>query len=137
MAVYNKRIVAFVAVALLLLGVRFYDNGALNYAFDGVGYYRYDGEDNEEFQNFIPLLNSRGEYEKIVLNGGLSRAKKLLDDLDATTVKVERVDGMIIEYAYTTKLSKCAVVNGQKVNVTVAYKNDRVVVGTPLIKGSF
>lgn len=137
MAVVNKRVVAFIGIAFLLLGVRFYDNGALNYVRDGATYYCYDERDNEYLQTGIPLLNSRGQYEKVILSGGKNRAQKLLADLGATTIKVEFVDGLTIEYAYSDKLSKCAVVGGRKVNITIAYASDIVVVGTPLIKGSF
>ena len=120
-----------------MLGARLYDNGVLNYARDGVKYYRYDSLDNEYICDKIPLFSSRGEYEKVVLSGGKTRAKKLLLDTKATVVKVEQIDGLTVLYAHSPVLSKCVVVGEKKINITIAYASDVVVVGTPLIKGSF
>ena len=61
-----------------------------------------------------------------------------LNTLKATVVKTEYLDdGTVVVYAYTNLINKTEKVGGKRVNLQIAHKNQRFVVGWPLILGSF
>lgn len=61
-----------------------------------------------------------------------------LDSLLARVVKTEFLeDGTIIIYAYTSLIEDNVQVEGNKVNLQIAQRDERFVVGWPLILGSY
>ena len=61
-----------------------------------------------------------------------------LKQLDAKLIKTERLDsGAQVFYAYSNKIKSSVEVDGQKVNLQIAYYDEYAVVGWPLILGSF
>lgn len=61
-----------------------------------------------------------------------------LKTLDAQIVKVENVDvGEVVIYAYSNKIPRSVKVADNKVNLQIACKDEYVVIGWPLILGSF
>ena len=58
--------------------------------------------------------------------------------LNAHIVKVENVDvGEVVIYAYTNKIPRTVKVNGKKVNLQIACRDEYTIIGWPLILGSF
>jgi len=60
-----------------------------------------------------------------------------LQDFSAQIVLVEEINGLTSYYAYSKDIRYLQVVNGKKVNLHVAVGEDSVVLGTPIIYGSF
>ena len=61
-----------------------------------------------------------------------------LKNLNANVVKTEYLDdGTVVIYAHTNLINKTEKVGGKRINLQIAHKNDRFVIGWPLILGSF
>lgn len=61
-----------------------------------------------------------------------------LEVLNARVVKTEFLeDGTTVIYAYTSLIDNKVQVSGQNVNLQIATKDERTVIGWPLILGSF
>ena len=74
--------------------------------------------------------------ESIVIND--FEVTTAINQLNARVVKTEYLDdGTIIMYCYTPLINDSVDVSNQKVNLQIATKNDRTVVGWPLILGSY
>ena len=61
----------------------------------------------------------------------------LLNKYRAKLVCVEKLDGITNYYYYSNKLPKSESVKNKKVNIQIAISNNAVVVGTPIIYGSY
>ncbi|MBQ9795605.1 MAG: hypothetical protein IJW36_01405 [Clostridia bacterium] len=71
----------------------------------------------------------------VVENFAISNA---LSVLNARVVKTEYLeDGTTVIYAYTNLINKKVKLDNKNVNLQIATKNDRTVIGWPLILGSF
>ena len=86
-------------------------------------------------------MNSKPTSEKVlgesmvIENFEISSA---LEILNARVVKTEYLDdGTIVIYAFSNLIDETKEVFGQKVNLQIATRNERSVVGWPLIFGSF
>lgn len=80
------------------------------------------------FNNYMGIskaFNKNYDYNTFLKN---KRAKLIL---------VEEIDGVKNYYYYSKKLPKREVVKGKKVNIQVAISSDTVVIGTPIIYGSY
>ncbi len=61
----------------------------------------------------------------------------LVKKLNAKLVYSENLGGTVSKYYYSNSLPKKEVINGKKVNLHVAISSNQVVVGTPIIYGSY
>ncbi|MBQ9117910.1 MAG: YwmB family TATA-box binding protein [Clostridia bacterium] len=78
--------------------------------------------------------------EKVVYllkKGETGTAETILAAFDAYDVWTEEIDGTTSYYAASEKLPKKVTVGGRTVNLHIAVKADRVVVGTPIIFGGY
>lgn len=128
--VIMKRFIALLGATLLVIGVRLYNNGLLNCGYDGqlsVG--KYDTIKTEAF-----LIS--GEH-RMDICGDESVAFNVIDNLDATVLFTETVDGIKIFYAYSPRLSYPVTVKDNKINLMVAVSERGVSAGTPLLYGSY
>ena len=135
-SVVNKRIAVFIAVVLILSGVRLADNGLCGFIREG-SYTVYDKYDRQFIMEEVPVLNVRGVYERVDLKGSYSDAINLLERMDAEILKEEKIDEVKIIYAYSPVLSAYALFSYGKVNVMIALSSGRMAVGSPLLKGSY
>ncbi len=88
--------------------------------------------------NDTPILLSISKgYERVDINGGAENMDEILKKLKAVIVRKEDVGDISIVYAYSPCLMKSVELFGRRVNVMVALTPSSVVVGSPLIKGSF
>lgn len=61
-----------------------------------------------------------------------------LSILKAKIVKTEYLDdGTVVIYAHTNLINKTVKVEGKRINLQIAHKNERFIIGWPLILGSF
>ena len=60
-----------------------------------------------------------------------------LDALGAVVLWMEEVDGVTSYYAKSDKLQKSVLLSGTLVNLHIAVKGNEVVIGTPIIFGSY
>ena len=126
-----RRFIALLGVTLIVLGLRLYNNGLLCCGYDGklfVG--EYDVVEIEK-----PLFIS-GPH-RMDIRGGYEVVDEVINNLGAKKLFSEEVDDMKIIYAYSPRLCSPVEVNGVKVNLMIAYKSGEVVLGTPIIYGSY
>lgn len=136
MSVYIKRLVLLMAITFIAVGVRLYDNGLCSFIREGA-YSVYSATDEVTEFIKVPLLNRRGEYERIDLKGGERDARALLERMNATIINEERFDDITVVYAFCPRISNFIKVDDKKVNVMIALSKEKMTVGSPLIKGSY
>ena len=136
MSVLYKRLVLFVAFALLIIALRIFDNGLCS--INGQGRYTAFLQNGEEIvYDNIPLFNERGAYERIDFSGNTADAMRFLSEYCASVCFTENASGIEIFYAYSPLISGSVCVHGHAVNLMVACSGSSVTVGSPLIKGSY
>ncbi len=85
--------------------------------------------------NYRFLGDKKGESCEIdAKNFNLS---EILCDLQANLVFTDELDDITCYYAYTDKIKNFIVIEGKKVNLHFAVKNDRVKLGSPIIFGGY
>lgn len=131
-----KRIIFITAIVLFAVAIRIYDNGLLSATRTGK-YTVFDSADNATVYDETPLFGSRLGYERIDTVGSYADASAFLDRLNACVIKYEEVDDITIIYAYSNRIEKQEIVFNEKVNIMIALSNGNMVVGSPLIKGSY
>lgn len=125
-----KRFCVFVGViCLMLLGVatRLYFN-RLSTFLSGE-YTAFNSDD----LTFSPAI-SKG-YERVDLSN--SSAQEVISKLKCKIIKIEHVEDITIYYCYSPFLLKSVYLFNNDINIMIAQTNDKVVAGSPLIKGSF
>ncbi len=132
----KKRIAAFIAVAFMLLGLRLTDNGLPGIVKNG-NYTVFDKFDRAKCYEGIPVLNVRGAYERVDFKGSRTDAEKLLYDSRSVVLGEEQIDDITVIYAYCPTISGYETTDYGKVNIMIALSKGNVVVGSPLIKGSY
>ena len=126
-----KRLCAFIGIICLMLSaiairLRFC---RLDVIIDG-DYLAYSNNDTPVFFSI-----SKG-YERVELDRE-ENVGSILQKLKAQIIKEEKVDDISIIYAYSPILLKSVELFGTRINVMIACTSSAIVVGSPLIKGSF
>lgn len=62
---------------------------------------------------------------------------ELLKEYQATVLKVEKVDGITNYYCHSPLFGRGISIFGEKINLQIAKREDVVLVGTPILFGSF
>ena len=78
--------------------------------------------------------STRGKYVRADLEGD---AADVLKALGARELAREEIDGMTVIYAFSPRISAYETLRYGRVNVMIAVRGARLVVGSPLIKGSY
>lgn len=73
----------------------------------------------------------------VTFDGTRQQAMDVLSSLSADIVDIQQLDNIMTVYAYSPLVKGAIVVDGNLVNVQVAYCNGVVHVGSPLILGSY
>ncbi|MBO5215837.1 MAG: hypothetical protein J6B79_06590 [Clostridia bacterium] len=136
MSVLYKRLVLFVAVVCLCMASRCFDNG-LCYQNEQVRYTAFLQNGEQITYNEPPYFNFRGAYERVDFLGNEKDCERFLDKYFATVSFSESVENQKIIYAYSPLISNIVYVHGRAVNMMVACDGRKIVVGSPLIKGSY
>lgn len=124
-----KRLIAFLGVALVLVGLRFYDAGLARVADGGViSVFASSGYDSELF------MPTGADSYRIDLEGE-ENADKLLKAAFAE-IKFTEMDGKLI-YAYSPRIPRSEWVHGQRVNLMIYVDGGMVCAGVPLLKGCY
>ena len=71
----------------------------------------------------------------MVINSNYDKLKELLKNVKI--LKIEEVAENKVVYAYLPELINFCMVDGKKVNLQIAFNEQRVILGSPLILGSF
>lgn len=61
----------------------------------------------------------------------------LLDKMVIDILKCENFENFTTIYGYSAKYGKCVTIGGNKVNVQIAKRDDRVYIGFPILLGSY
>lgn len=91
-----------------------------------------------------PVREARGLYAatevvRVDMEGGENELSDILGTMLARVVKTEQAGGITVVYAVSPRVAAAmqATCDGIEYNVMAAYGNGRVVVGTPVIQGSY
>lgn len=96
-----------------------------------------DGTYSAFSYNDIPIsLSISKGYERVELDCE-TNIDNVLQKLRAIIIKKESIGDISIIYAYSPALLKSVELFGERVNLMIARTSSSVVVGSPLIKGSF
>lgn len=134
--VFNAAVILFIAVALVLTGLRFACGGLCSFVRDG-SYTAYLDGDAELRYSEVPILGVRGVYERIDTYGGKEKATEILDRLAATGIRTETIGDVTVIYAFSPLLPQSVTLKGERTNVMIALTRGKLVIGSPLIKGSY
>jgi len=134
--VFNASVALFVAVALILAGLRLTCGGLCSFVREG-SYTAYVDGDAELRYDEVPLCGVRGAYERIDTYGGEEKAAEILKKLAATNVRTEKVDEITVIYAFSPLLPQSVTLKGERTNVMIALRRGKLAIGSPLIKGSY
>ena len=85
----------------------------------------------------LPFVQGEKATYLVDKDEGQGFAQKALVALSARVLWTEEVDGVVSYYAYSDSLSKSVLVSGEKVNLHIAVKENRIVIGTPIIFGGY
>ncbi len=130
--VWLKRITFLVLIALVFISARLYDNGLCSVI--RAGEFSYFNERDEEIYCPQPLF-CRYAYQKIELDR--KEAKEVLEPLMIEVVTTENFDTVCVFYGRTPFIYNSIEIDGNKVNIMIAVREDKVLVGSPVLKGSF
>lgn len=138
----KKMIVVIIVFLIILSGFNLETNFSLLNYFSG-DYLVYTSNENGE--NCVDLgfcyMNSKPVSECVVGESMVIKNFEIgsaLDALNARVVKTEYFeDGTTVIYAFTNLIDDIVQVAGQRVNLQIATKDDRSVIGWPLILGSY
>ena len=86
-------------------------------------------------QEFLFYRDVTGE--SVELLGDSTTAMQIFDLFGAKTVWIERLEHGVSYYGYSDKIRYRKVISSQAVNIQVFVSNEKIVVGCPLIYGSF
>lgn len=87
------------------------------------------------YMNVHPVDSEIIGESMVILNFEIGEA---IDNLNAKVVKTEYLDdGTTVIYAYSKLINEKVEVDGKKVNLQIATKDERTVIGWPLIIGSY
>ena len=92
------------------------------------------GKSSGQFVNFPVFYQSDGYQVKL---DSEIQAVSFLRKYDCEIVFTENVNGIENYYFYSNKLLKKQVLNGKKVNVHLAVSDNGVILGYPIIYGSY
>lgn len=131
-----KRFVCLFVIFSLIFAVKYSQRGLLN--IDGIErYYEYKNGTIIVYEENIPVLSRCTGYTRVLLSGGVNVLGDIMSDLSACVLAQEEVGEIKIYYAYSEIISIYETVFDYKINVMIAITNDVVVVGSPLLVGSY
>lgn len=119
-----------IGLCLLLAGLTVRDTFA-DLSYDTLTVYD-GGETVYEADEHPP--STRGKYVRADLAGD---AADVLKTLGARELAREEIDGMTVIYAFSPRISAYETLRYGRVNVMIAVRGVRLVIGSPLIKGSY
>lgn len=88
-------------------------------------------------KNKIDIDNFSTKSENEIMYFSRDKLEEILKDLNMEIHSKKEVSDRTIIEGYTSKISNYIVVNNLKTNIQISYNDDGVIIGTPLIDGSF
>lgn len=79
--------------------------------------------------------STRGKYVRVDMTGDAETVLKRLGARERFREQLD--DSLTVIYAFSARFSAHETVHGQTVNLMIAVRNDRLAVGSPLLKGSY
>ncbi len=130
--IWLKRICVLLLLLITIVGIRLYDNGLCTVL--RAGKFSYFNHRDEQIFCCQPLFCPY-KYQRIELNA--IEAKQALENLMIEVVATENFDTVCVFYGRSPLIYGGVTVNGQEVNIMIATRKDCVIVGTPVLKGSY
>ena len=88
---------------------------------------------NSDDLPFSPAI-SKG-YERVDVQG--NNVQDVIEKLKCKIIKIEQIEDITIYYCYSPFILKSVYLFNNDINIMIARTGSKVVVGSPLIKGSF
>ena len=150
----KKIVVAIFNASLVLISTSFHKKDELLPFYESSGICEFYCEGVLNNSNFISSIISCGDYFFVTTN--LKCAKKVFNDLinvksfkiifendfDVSKlklmyIKTEKVQDMKISYAFSNYFKSSVCVDGKKANIQIVEKENKVIIGSPIIMGSY
>lgn len=134
-----KKFLIFLGIVCLIAGVSLFSNSLLRIDREGT-FSVFDQFDNVRVYEERPILyryQNPNYFTRFDTIGSIQDAQEILRYLGARELFREYVNDIIIIYAHSPLITKYQRVHRRRVNVMIAIRNDRISVGSPLLKGSF
>lgn len=150
----KKIVVTVFIVLLILISSDFHKKDALNIFSSSDGVCEFYCEKVLKRSNFISSIISSGDGYFVTTN--LKCAKKVFEDLKNVKsfkiifknnfeisklklkyIKTELVEDMKISYAFSNYFDNSICIDGKKSNIQIVEKESQVIIGVPIIMGSY
>lgn len=86
---------------------------------------------------YRPMLKDRLGESIYIKGSNIDIVNDYLKSYDAHIICTQEIDGYMLIYAYSHKLRGSIKFNDNKVNIQIALSSGNIVIGTPLIIGSY
>ena len=111
-------------------------NENFNIVQNGNGFLIY-AKSKDATQILTKLSTKNIQGESFCFDGNFGDVKNILKSLNAKVIKKECFNDFLVIYANSPKLGKYVYINLKKVNVQIVIKKEKIIIGTPIILGSY
>jgi len=127
-----KRFVLLLGIIMLFAGLKLRDRGVLRVTDEGVFYTQVESQ----LKNVdIPIFNNSDVYQRFDVQG-VSVQEAILK-MRARIIYTQDLQDMKIYYCYSPLIKKSVTLKGKTINLMIADRSQDLVIGSPLIKGSY
>lgn len=117
---------------MLFAGLKLRDRGVLRVTDEGVFYTQVESQ----LKNVdIPIFNNSDVYQRFDVQGVSVREAIL--KMRARIIYTQDLQDMKIYYCYSPLIKKSVTLKGKTINLMIADRSQDLVIGSPLIKGSY
>lgn len=103
----------------------------------------YFDKNNDELLDEVRAMNIYSyeyfsdEYNEIIIMKNVGQLESIIRDLDVLISNKEFCSDRVIIEGYTNKINKSISINNKKINIQISICSDTIIIGSPLINGSF
>ena len=150
-----KKIVVAIFIAILIaISTNFHKKDELSIFVSNEGICEFYCEKVLKNSSFISSILSSGDGFFVSTN--LKSSKKVYDDLlnvksfkiilnkdfeisklKMQYIKTEMVEDMKISYGFSNFFNNCVCIDGKKANIQIVERQDKIIIGVPIIMGSY
>ena len=89
------------------------------------------------FKKMNNNIHINADYKQVNFDFSTMQLTKIINDFNINIQMKEDVDNKTCLYGYSSMFKKTCLINGYKINFQLVISNNKVIVGYPLIYGSF
>lgn len=89
------------------------------------------------FRKLNNNIHINAAYKQVSLDKSTMQIKRIITDFKININKKEKVENNICLYGYSSMFKKFCILNNYKINFQIVISTNKIIVGYPLIYGSF